>query len=109
MSSLKTKLRDIELYPYVKDKWLDVFEYFIGGGTPQTIPCEGESNPIEVFKSRGGVRYNAYKTNLAQQTYRSLLASKPESPYASTEKGQDNCPPHKGEQGTESPDGEKPG
>lgn len=32
MSNIKTKLRDIELYPYVKDKWLDVFEYFVNGG-----------------------------------------------------------------------------
>ena len=31
MSSHATKMRDLELYPYVKKKWLEVFEYFIGG------------------------------------------------------------------------------
>lgn len=59
MSSIKTKLRDIELYPYAKKEWLKVFEYFIGGGyTPEYRKCEctpksgggnllsKESNPV---------------------------------------------------------------
>lgn len=55
MSSYKTKLRDIELYPYVKKKWLEVFEYFIGGGgTTPIISGENGSNPRVVFTTRGG-------------------------------------------------------
>lgn len=54
MSSMKTKLRDIELYPHVKQKWLEVFEYFIGGGTTQIISGESKRNPREVFTTRGG-------------------------------------------------------
>ena len=54
MSSMKTKLRDIELYPHAKEKWLEVFEYFIGGrGTTQTISGESGANP-GVLRSRGG-------------------------------------------------------
>lgn len=54
MSSAKSKQRDIELYPYVKDKWLKVFEYFIGGGTTQVISGESESSRRMVFTTRGG-------------------------------------------------------
>lgn len=32
MASYKQKLRDCELWPYVKKEWIKVFEYFIGGG-----------------------------------------------------------------------------
>ena len=53
MSSMKTKLRDIELYPHAKEKWLEVFEYFIGGGTTQAISGESGANP-GVLRSRGG-------------------------------------------------------
>ena len=66
MSSYKSKMRDIELYPYVKEKWLDVFEYFIGGGAV----------------------YNSYKRNLAEQTYRTLPPRQPGSRCDSTKKGQ---------------------
>lgn len=52
MSSNKQKLRDIELYPHVKQKWLEVFEYFIGGGTTQII--SSESSPNLKLTSRGG-------------------------------------------------------
>lgn len=60
MSSHKTKLRDIELYPHIKKKWLDVFEFFIGGGTTQTISSESRRNPANssgersILRSRGG-------------------------------------------------------
>lgn len=43
MSSRATKLRDIELYPYVKEKWLEVFEYFIGGGYTPTYATQRKS------------------------------------------------------------------
>lgn len=52
MSSFKTKLRDIELYPYAKKEWLKVFEYFIGGGTTQAIPTESAGN--QKLTHRGG-------------------------------------------------------
>lgn len=51
MSSRATKLRDIELYPYVKQKWLEVFEYFIGGGT--ILPSQLAENQT-VLRTRGG-------------------------------------------------------
>lgn len=55
MSSTKSKMRDIELYPYVKDKWLEVFEYFIGGGdTTQTIRAQSTGNQ-SVIRGRGGL------------------------------------------------------
>ena len=98
MSSYKTKLRDIELYPYVKKEWLKVFEYFIGGGTHQTTQSQG-------FVTRGGGRYNPYKKNLAEQTYRSIPPSKPADRCGSTPGEHQNCPPRKKEQKTESPDG----
>ena len=53
MSSAKQKMRDIELYPHVKQKWLEVFEYFIGGGTTPVIPTESERNPA-ILRTRGG-------------------------------------------------------
>ena len=52
MSSLKTKLKDIELYPHAKHRWLEVFEYFIGGGTTQAISGESETS-CRVLQSRG--------------------------------------------------------
>lgn len=71
MSNIKTKLRDIELYPYVKDKWLDVFEYFIGGGyDPDYIWRKQEQSPNGVH-NEGGAVYHAYKKNLATQLYAS--------------------------------------
>lgn len=53
MSSLKTKLKDIELYPHAKHRWLEVFDYFIGGGTTQAISGESE-RCRRVLQSRGG-------------------------------------------------------
>ena len=49
MSSHRQKLKDCQMYPHIKRKWLEVFEYFIGGGTLQST----ETNR-EVFTSRGG-------------------------------------------------------
>ena len=51
MSSHATKMRDLELYPYVKKKWLEVFEYFIGGGT--LLPTQNSRNQA-VLRTRGG-------------------------------------------------------
>ena len=82
MSSMKTKQRDIVLYPWAKKKWLEVFEYFIGGGYCPTYAKRKESSG---YNDTGGARYHAYKKNLAEQTYR------------------------KESQETASPDGEKPG
>lgn len=75
MSNIKTKLRDIELYPYVKDKWLDVFEYFIGGGyDPDYIWRKREQSSNGVH-NEGGAVYHAYKKNLATQLYANLSDS----------------------------------
>ena len=41
MASHRQKLRDCSLWPHVKQQWLKVFEYFIGGG----IPRNGEELP----------------------------------------------------------------
>lgn len=39
MSRKIEKLRDIELYPHNKEKWLDVFDYYIrGGGVQSELP-----------------------------------------------------------------------
>lgn len=36
MSNHRQKLKDCQMYPHIKRKWLEVFEYFIGGGyTPE--------------------------------------------------------------------------
>lgn len=96
MSSYKTKLRDIELYPYAKKEWLKVFEYFIGGGTTPAIPCESGANQRMGFTTRGGAKYNPYKKNLAEQIY---------ARCGSTQSGQGKYPPRKEEHGEESPDG----
>lgn len=93
MSSYKTKLRDIELYPYAKKEWLKVFEYFIGGGTTQAIPRESERNQRVVFTTRVGVRYNPYKKNLAEQTYRGLPPGQSTNRYGFTQSTQDKYPP----------------
>lgn len=60
MSSRKQKLRDIELYPHIKKRWLEVFEYFIGGGTTPPIPSQSAANQA-VLRHRGGAAY--YKHN----------------------------------------------
>lgn len=56
MSSMRTKLRDIELYPHIKHRWLEVFEYFIGGGTTQAISGESKSNPRMVPMGGGEIQ-----------------------------------------------------
>ena len=93
MSSYKTKLRDIELYPYAKREWLKVFEYFIGGGTPQ--------NTEQVLRNRGG--------QLTDPT-RQLPSRKWRYNYSPTPivRGESKAtlpPHHKEERETESPDG----
>ena len=55
MSSRATKLRDIELYPYVKQKWLEVFEYFIGGVQSYLR----NSQKIKQFCEHGGGKIQA--------------------------------------------------
>ena len=98
MSSYKTKLRDIELYPYVKQKWLEVFEYFIGGG------YDPDYTKRECNKSRDWPHDTGGYANR----------------FGSTPRGQQNCPPppqkggiksirQRGTQETGSRDGEEPG
>lgn len=77
MSNIKTKLRDIELYPYVKDKWLDVFEYFIGGGTTQTISGESESSQRVVFRTRGGQSTTPTRETLPNKPIERYLRDNP--------------------------------
>lgn len=103
MSSMKTKLRDIELYPHAKQKWLEVFEYFIGGGTTQTLSSESKMDSRVVFQTRGGATYHAYKKNLAEQLFA--------SPSECTQTGQGRSIRPRGgaKPETESPDGDKPG
>ena len=57
MSSHATKMRDLELYPYVKKKWLEVFEYFIGGGT--LLPTQNSRNQA-VLRTRGGATFRPH-------------------------------------------------
>lgn len=93
MSSHKTKLRDIELYPHIKKKWLDVFEFFIGGGTTQTISSESRRNPANssgersILRSRGGATYRPHNSTPFPETASGI------HPCGSTRKGQANCPP----------------
>lgn len=54
MSSYKTKLRDIELYPYAKREWLKVFEYFIGGGVRPRLYLAKAREIQEWCSQRGG-------------------------------------------------------
>ena len=118
MSSLATKLRDIELYPYVKDKWLEVFEYFIGGGTTPII--SGESPNNQRLTTRGGATYRPHDPyqfrQMAEQANRTMAPAQPGSRCDSTPNGPENCPPPQGKsihrkdsQETASNDGEKPG
>ena len=55
MSTKKTKLRDIELYPWAKKEWLKVFDSFVRGGG--TIQCFGEQEnkkrKAKMGRSRG--------------------------------------------------------
>lgn len=102
MSSRATKLRDIELYPYVKEKWLDVFEYFIGGGT--TLPTQRAENQ-SVLRTRGGAEYRPHNPEKFKEM---AVQLRPRSEC--TQDGQANYPPPQtGERETASQDGEKPG
>lgn len=56
MSSTKSKMRDIELYPYVKDKWLEVFEYFIGVGIRPRLYGR-KAQEINQLSGAGGAYY----------------------------------------------------
>lgn len=86
MSSMKTKLRDIELYPHIKQKWLEVFEYFIeGGGTTQIISGESKRNPRAVFTTRGGGQDTTPTRRIWQSKYTPAAALR--------ETRKRNCPP----------------
>lgn len=111
MSSYKTKMRDIELYPYVKRKWLEVFEYFIGGGTTPPIPPQGSTNQA-VMRTRGGATYRPHKATPFPQMASEL------HPCECTQNGRQKSPPPrpdtksirpKESQETGSQDVEKPG
>ena len=111
MSSYKTKLRDIELYPYAKKEWLKVFEYFVGGGTTQTIPPQSSGNQ-RVLHSRGGnlLPSQPEKTCRDGRTSESRDGYKPTpKPLKLYAKRASELPPPHSKQETESPDGEKPG
>lgn len=68
MSSHRQKLKDCQMYPHIKRKWLDVFEYFIGGGTLQST----ETNR-EVFTSRGGQIYHSYNPQWFKEVRRGSM------------------------------------
>lgn len=102
MSSMKTKLRDIELYPHVKQKWLEVFEYFIGGGVRPRLYQTKVKWILAWYSRRGGATYNAYKKNLAEQLFASRSACTQTERERSILRGG-------AERETASPDGEKPG
>ena len=101
MSSYKTKLRDLELYPYVKKKWLEVFEYFIGGGVRPRLYLR-KAQEIKQFCETGGATYRPHKTTPFPQMASEL------HPCECTQNGQARSTPPLSQE-TESPDGEKPG
>ena len=103
MSSMKTKLRDIELYPHAKQKWLEVFEYFIGGGYDPDFIKRKQDGFSGGIPDTGGATYHAYKKNLAEQLFA--------SPSECTQTGQGRSIRPRGgaKPETESPDGDKPG
>lgn len=104
MSSRATKLRDIELYPYVKDKWLDVFEYFIEGGTTQAIPPQSSGSQT-ILRTRGGATYRPHNPEKFKE-----MAVRIHSRSECTRNGQAKLPPPPNhEQETGRQDGEKPG
>lgn len=104
MSSRATKLRDIELYPYVKDKWLDVFEYFIeGGGTTQAIPPQSSGSQT-ILRTRGGQHTDL---TIPKSSRKWQFEYTPAPNVRGT--GKRNCPPPNHEQETGRQDGEKPG
>jgi len=60
MSSAKQKMRDIELYPHVKQKWLEVFEYFIGGGGYDPGYSYGKRTKSSDSANTGGATYHKH-------------------------------------------------
>lgn len=103
MSSHSTKMRDLELYPYVKKKWLEVFEYFIGGGGT-LLPTQNSRNQA-VLRTRGGGGIQTSQPRQVQGNGSTITP--PLRMYA--ERASELCPPRTGEQETGSQDGEKPG
>lgn len=55
MSNKRSKLQDIEQYPYVKKKWLEVFDFYIRGGgiVRSTVIGIHEKRKTKMGKSRG--------------------------------------------------------
>ena len=100
MSSYKTKLRDIELYPYAKKEWLKVFEYFIEGRGHTPEFRKGEC--IQMSGGDSAPTKEPCRTNLSSTSCGT--ARKPLRLFA--ERSSQITPPG---QETESPDGEKPG
>lgn len=48
MANIREKLRDIVLYPYVKDKWVEVAKEFVRGGYSPTYKLNGLKTHTEV-------------------------------------------------------------
>lgn len=114
MSSHKTKLRDIELYPHAKKKWLEVFEYFIGGGYDPGYIWRKRSKSRSSTLTGGARYYPRKKTPFPE------MAIQLQDRSECMRNGQDNCPPRiqesdiksiprKESQETGNQDGEKPG
>ena len=102
MSSMKTKLRDIELYPHVKQKWLEVFEYFIGGGyDPDYIKRKSSGFSRGILDEGGG------NLQRLQEESGGATIRRPLRMYA--DRARKVYTPGGAERETASPDGEKPG
>ena len=118
MSSYKTKLRDIELYPYVKQKWLEVFEYFIGGGV-RPILYQTRVQQIEEWALRhGGGDTIRTKQIWPIKPVEAYIRNNPKTATALLREGGRIAPPQKGgiksihqkeSQETGNHDGEEPG
>ena len=102
MSSYKTKLRDIELYPYVQKKWLEVFEYFIGGGVRPRLYLR-KAQEIKQFCETGGGQLTGLTRQLPSRRWQANY-----TPANVRRTGKRDLPPPLSQE-TESPDGEKPG
>lgn len=102
MSSMKTKLRDIELYPHAKQKWLEVFEYFIGGGyDPDFIKRKQDG-------FSGGIPDTGGNLSRLQEESGGATIRQPLRMYA--DRARKVYTPEGGAKPeTESPDGDKPG
>lgn len=112
MSSLKTKMRDIELYPYAKKEWLKVFEYFIGGGGYDPDYIKRKRSGANDSTLTGGGNLPTSRPNPVPGNGGTITA--PLRMYA--QRASELPPPHgikstpqRDSQETESPNGEKPG